>query len=128
MFSREIKAPLIMSQITIYHNPRCSKSRQTLALLEEKGVSPSIIEYLSQPPSPDELSDLLGKLGLAASDLVRKKEPPFSDLGLGSPEVTDADLVAAMCENPILIERPIVTDGDRAVLGRPPENVLALLH
>lgn len=115
-----------MSKITIYHNPRCSKSRQTLALLQENGVEPDVVLYLETPPSQAELTGLLKKLGLAAIELVRTKEEAFKAAGL-SRESDDAALVAAMVEYPKLIERPIVVKGQQAVLGRPPENVLSLL-
>ena len=112
---------------TIYHNPRCSKSRKTLELLQQADVSPEIVEYLTAPPSPEVLLDIVAKLGCEVRDLIRVKESAFSELGLDDDSLDDAALVAAMVENPILIERPIVVKGDRAVIGRPPENVLALL-
>ncbi len=115
-----------MSDFVIYHNPRCSKSRATLALLEEHGIEPTIVEYLDEPPSAARLTELLGKLGLSARQLMRRKEAPYASLGLADVE-DEAALIRAMVEHPILIERPIVEAGDRAVLGRPPENVLALL-
>jgi arsenate reductase len=115
-----------LSEFTIYHNPRCSKSRQTLALLEENGVDPDIVLYLKQPPTASQLRELLGKLGLAAADLLRRGEEAYSESGLG-PDSSERDIVQAMVAHPRLIERPIVVRGDRAVLGRPPENVLALL-
>lgn len=112
--------------VTIYHNPRCSKSRQTLALLRERGVEPTVVEYLKTPPDEATIRALLTKLGLAPRALMRVKESVYRDLGLKG--VTDADaLIRAMAENPILIERPIVVAGDRAVLGRPPEAVLDIL-
>ena len=113
--------------IKIYHNPRCSKSRQTLALLEEKGVEPQVIHYLETPPSAKELKDILEALDLGPRDLMRKKEAPYKDLGLGDEGKTDAALIKAMVETPILIERPIVVNGKRAALGRPPESVLDIL-
>lgn len=115
-----------MSDFKIYHNPRCSKSRATLALLEEHGVSPEIVLYLDTGPDSDELSGLLGKLSMNASDLVRRGEDAYKECGL-SKNSTEQDIIAAMSEHPKLIERPIVVKGDRAVLGRPPENVLGLL-
>jgi arsenate reductase len=113
--------------VTIYHNPRCSKSRQTLALLEEKGVAPKVVEYLKAPPSAAELKRILKKLGLKAHDIVRKGEAVYAEVGLKDRDVSDDELLALMAENPILIERPIVVAGDRAAIGRPPENVLAIL-
>ena len=117
-----------MSDFTIYHNPRCSKSRLTLALLEENGETPEIVLYLESPPSEAGLQDLLAKLGLSPRELMRKGEELFKEKGLADASLTDTQLVAAMVEHPILIERPVVVKGDRAVLGRPPENVLELLN
>ena len=112
--------------ITIYHNPRCGKSRAALALLREHGVEPRIIEYLETPPSAAELRALLGKLGIAARALVRSGEDVFKSK-FGGRTLTDAEWIAAMVADPVLIERPIVVRGDRAVLGRPPEKVRELL-
>ena len=112
---------------SIYHNPRCSKSRQTLALLREKGIEPDIVLYLETPLDSSTLLDLLGKLGLSAAQLVRRSEQEFKDRNLGPPGTSDKQLIAAMVECPKLIERPIVVAGNRAVLGRPPENVLELI-
>jgi arsenate reductase len=111
----------------IYHNPRCSKSRQTLELLRGRGVEPEVIEYLKAPPDEATLARLLGQLGLRPRDLIRAKEPEYQALGLDDPSLDDATLVRAMVEHPKLIERPIVVQGKRAVLGRPPEKVLELL-
>ncbi|MEC8282123.1 MAG: arsenate reductase (glutaredoxin) [Pseudomonadota bacterium] len=113
--------------VTIYHNPRCSKSRQTLALLQERGVTPTVVEYLKTPPDADTLGDILAKLGCPPRQLMRVKEAVYRELGLGDENLSDADLIQAMVDNPILIERPIVLAGDRAALGRPPEAVLAIL-
>jgi len=113
--------------VTIYHNPRCSKSRQTLALLEDKGVAPKIVDYQKTPPSVAELKRILKKLGLKARDIVRKGEARYAELGLKDRDVTDDELLALMVENPILIERPIVVSGDKAALGRPPEAVLKIV-
>ena len=113
--------------VTIYHNPRCSKSRQTLALLQERGVTPTVVEYLKTPPDAATLGDILAKLGCPPRQLMRVKEAVYRELGLGDENLSDADLIQAMVENPILIERPIVLAGDRAALGRPPEAVLAIL-
>ena len=111
---------------TIYHNPRCSKSRETLKLLREEGVSLEIVEYLKTPPSPSELKSILTKLGIGARDLMRRKEAPFKTLDLGRESLSEDDLVQAMAENPVLIERPIVVNGERAAIGRPPEQVLEI--
>ena len=113
-----------MPKATIYHNPRCTKSRQTLALLREHGVEPEIVEYLQTPPDEQTLTKLIKQLGIEAQDLVRKKE--FRELGL--PATDDPQqLVALMAANPQIIERPIVVAGGKARLGRPPEQVLEIL-
>lgn len=113
--------------VTIYHNPRCSKSRQTLALLEDRGLAPEIVLYLDSPPDAATLRRVLGPLGLGPRDLMRRKEAVYKELGLSDPELGEDDLIRAMVENPILIERPIVVAGERAALGRPPEAVLDIL-
>jgi arsenate reductase len=113
--------------IRLFHNPRCSKSRQALALLREHGVEPEVVEYLKQPPTPAELEELLALLDLQPRQLMRKSEAVYKELGLDDPALTPAALIDAMAAHPILIERPIATDGKRAVLGRPPEKVLELL-
>jgi arsenate reductase len=113
--------------VTIYHNPRCSKSRQTLALLEERGIGPRIVDYLKTPPSAAELKTILKKLGLRPRDLMRKGEPLYAELGLKDRDLDDDALIALMVANPILIERPIVVSGGKAALGRPPESVLKIL-
>ena len=112
---------------TIYHNPRCSKSRQTLALLEERGISPRVVDYLKTPPSAAELKAILKKLGLRPRDLMRKGEPIYAELGLKDRDLDDDALIALMVANPILIERPIVVSGGKAAIGRPPESVLEIL-
>jgi|TARA_B100000929_G_C15424053_1_gene392385 arsenate reductase len=115
-----------MSEVTIYHNPRCSKSRQTLELLKEKSIEPEVVEYLKTPPNAAELKDILGKLGLSPDELMRKKEAIYKELGLAG--VSDEnELITAMVNNPKLIERPIVIKGDKAAIGRPPESVLDIL-
>ena len=111
--------------VVIYHNPRCNKSRQTLALLEARGVTPRIVEYLKTPPGEAELKLLLRLLGLTPRQLLRKKEA--AEAGLDKPGLTDAQLISGMVKHPTVIERPIVVNGDRAVLGRPPEAVLKIL-
>ena len=116
-----------MSDIQIYHNPRCSKSRQTLSLLNENGVEPEIILYLETPPSTNQLKMLISQLSITARDLLRKSEDAYKTLNLKNPELSTDELLQAMHDNPKLIERPIVVKGDQAVLGRPPENVLNLL-
>ena len=113
--------------MTILHNPRCSKSRQTLALIEEKGANPEIIEYLKAPPSAAVLDDILTKLGLEPREAMRKQEAPYKELGLDDPALSRGELIAAMAAHPILIERPIVIAGGKARIGRPPEAVLEIL-
>lgn len=113
--------------ITIYHNPRCSKSRAALELLASRGLTPDIVHYLDTPPDAATLRKLLKQLGLPARALLRQKEAEYTELGLSDPTLSDAALIAAMVTHPRLIERPIATDGRRAVIGRPPENVLELL-
>ncbi len=112
--------------VKIYHNPRCSKSRQTLALLKENGIEPKIIEYLKTPPSIDEIRNLLEILGIEARQLMRTGEGIYKELGLKS-ENSESKLIQAMANNPKLIERPIVVNGKKAVIGRPPENVLKII-
>jgi arsenate reductase len=112
---------------TIYHNPRCSKSRSTLELLRNRGIEPDVIEYLKTPPSAAELEAILGKLGMEPRDLMRKGEPAYKEAGLDNPSLDRAALIAAMVAHPELIERPIVLANDKAALGRPPENVLTIL-
>ena len=113
--------------VTIYHNPRCSKSRATLKLLEERGIAPEIVEYLKTPPDAATLDKLLTELGLEPRDLIRRKEAPYRENGLDDEGLTREALIAAMVANPILIERPIVVAGGKAALGRPPEAVLDIL-
>jgi arsenate reductase len=113
--------------VTIYHNPRCSKSRQTLALLNERGQDVEVVEYLETPPDAATLDRLLDGLGLEPRELMRKNEAAYAELGLDAPGLDRAALVAAMVENPILIERPIVVAGNRVALGRPPAAVLEIL-
>ena len=111
----------------IFHNPRCSKSRQTLELLTERGVEPEIIRYLETPPTAQELEHILDLLGLEPRQLMRTKEPEYKALGLDNPELTRAQLIQAMVTTPKLIERPIVLANGKAAIGRPPESVLDIL-
>ena len=115
-----------MSDYTIYHNPRCSKSRETLALLEQAGATPRIVEYLKNPPTAAELKALVSKLGIEPEQLVRKSEEIYKSRYAGK-TLTAAQWIDAMVQHPVLIERPIVIKGKRAILGRPPENVKKLL-
>jgi len=110
--------------LVIYHNPRCTKSRETLALIEKK--KPEIVEYLKTPPSATELKMLLKKLGLSVQDIIRKKEPLFIEK-YKDKKLSDEKWMDVLAKNPVLIERPIVVKGNKAVIGRPPENVLTLL-
>jgi arsenate reductase len=113
-----------MGQVTIYHNPRCTKSRQTLKLIQDYGIEPTVVDYLKSPPDEETLRGLLKKLKLKPSELIRKKE----HAALGLPATDDPEvLIARMAENPQIIERPIVVSGRAARLGRPPEQVLEIL-
>lgn len=116
-----------MSVVTIWHNPRCSKSRQTLQLILDQGIEPVIVEYLKDTPSARAIDDVLCKLGLEPRDLMRKKEPEYHELSLDDASLSRDALISAMVDNPVLIERPVVLRGEQAVLGRPPENVLEVL-
>lgn len=116
-----------MTDLTLYHNPRCSKSRGALELLEARGLQPTLVRYLETPPSADELKTLLGKLGIAARELLRSGEDEYKTLGLADASLSEAQLIEAMVRHPKLIERPILVAGDKAVIGRPPEKVLELL-
>lgn len=113
--------------VTIYHNPRCTKSRQTLQLLEERGINPVIIEYLKSPLSAEQLDELLQKLGMEPRELMRTKETEYKELGLANETLDRQTLINAMIKHPILIERPIVVANGKVVLGRPPEAVLSIL-
>ena len=113
--------------VTIFHNPRCSKSRQTLSLIQEKNIDINIIEYLKTPPDISQLKQMLKKLGYEPRQLMRKSEQIYQDFDLGNENKTAEDLIKAMEQNPILIERPIVLSGEKAVIGRPPESVLNIL-
>ena len=116
-----------MSIVTIYHNPRCSKSRQTLALLTDRNINPEIILYLETPPSTAELTALLAKLNMPARDLLRKGEDAYKENDLNDTSLSEAELIQSMHNFPKLIERPIVVANDKAALGRPPEQVLEIL-
>jgi arsenate reductase len=116
-----------LKSVTIYHNPRCTKSRQTLALLEKRGIQPKIVEYLVTPPTEAELRRLLKLLGISPRELLRTKEEEYKQAKLDRPDVTDAEIIRAMIKYPRLMERPIVVAGNKAALGRPPENVLKII-
>lgn len=113
--------------LTLIHNNRCSKSREALALLEQHGHKAIIRHYLTEPLSVDEITQLLQQLGISARQLLRSKEDIYQELALDNPALSEAELIAAMAAHPKLIERPILTNGHRAMIGRPPEQILALL-
>lgn len=113
--------------VTIYHNPRCSKSRQTLELIRKQGIEPEVVEYLECPPSVSELEGLLRMLGMEPRELMRKQEREYKDAGLDNMSLSRRELIKRMAANPRVIERPIVVVDGKAVIGRPPENVLKLL-
>ena len=117
-----------MSDFIIYHNPRCSKSRQTLEILNQQDVDTEIILYLENPPSAQEVASILQKLSLSSRDIIRKGEEEYKLLNLKDQSLTENELISFMSENPKLIERPIVVKDDKAIIGRPPENVLSLLY
>lgn len=114
-------------EITIYHNPRCSKSRQTLALLEENGIEPTIVDYLKTPPNHQQLDSILRGLNMQPRELMRKGEAQYAELKLSDVKLSRDQLIEAMVNTPKLIERPIVVVGDEIVIGRPPENVLTII-
>lgn len=116
-----------MAKVTIYHNPRCSKSRQTLQLLHDHNIDTKVIEYLKTPPNTQELERILQLLNFTPRDLLRRKEHIYKELNLSNPKLTDNEIIKIMQENPILIERPIVVTASKAVIGRPPENVLEII-
>ncbi|BAP80372.1 arsenate reductase [Pseudomonas sp. MT-1] len=116
-----------MTELILYHNPRCSKSRSALELLEQRGLSPSVIRYLETPPSAAELKQILARLGISPRQLLRSGEEEYKTLNLADPTLTDGQIIDAMVAHPKLIERPILVAGDVAVIGRPPEKVLEIL-
>jgi len=117
-----------MTDITLYHNPRCSKSRAALALLEENEVKPKLVLYLDNAPTIEELQELLRKLGIGLNDLLRRGEPEYDELGLGDESLSESIKLDLVSKHPQLLQRPIAIKGDRAIIGRPPENVLQLLE
>lgn len=114
--------------VTLYHNPRCSKSREALALLQARGITPEVVLYLETAPDSGTLQVLLKKLHLPARSLLRTKEQEYDDLGLADPALSDAQIINAIVQHPRLLERPIAVAGERAVIGRPPEAILALIE
>lgn len=113
--------------VQILHNPRCSKSRTTLQLLQDNGVDPEVILYLETPPDAAQLADILKKLGMSPRELMRKGQSEYKEMGLNDPQLSDEALIEAMLKSPILIERPIVLANQKAAIGRPPESVLEIL-
>lgn len=116
-----------MTTAKIYHNPRCSKSRATLALLNQKVTDIEIIHYLETPPSPEEIADILARLAIRPRDVLRRNEDLYKSLNLDNPTLTDEQLIAIISQNPKLLERPIVIYGNKAAIGRPPETILEIL-
>ncbi len=114
-------------EITIYHNPRCSKSRQTLAILEDNGIEPTIVNYLTTPPSHQQLDSILRGLNMSPQEFIRKGEAEYKEQNLNDDSLSRDQLIGAMVNTPKLIERPIVVVGDEIIIGRPPENVLTIL-
>jgi arsenate reductase len=114
-------------KIKIYHNPKCSKSREALALLQQKKIAPEIVEFLKNPPTEAELVAILAALKLSARDVLRTKEPEYKELGLSNQKITEKQIIGLIVSNPKLLERPIVVNGKKAVIGRPTENILAIL-
>ena len=113
--------------VTIWHNPRCATSRRVLEIIRNKGIEPHVVEYLKTPPSAKEIKAVLAKLKLGARDLLRRKEPAYATQKLDDEKLSDAALIRAMTEHPVLIERPVVLAGRRAVLARPPERVFEVI-
>lgn len=113
--------------VTIYHNPRCSKSRQTLALIRDRGIEPEIVEYLKQPPGPEEIKRIIDRLGIPVRDIMRRGEPEYRELGLDDESLEDEELIGAIGAHPKLLQRPIVVCGQQVRIGRPPEAVEEIL-
>ena len=118
----------VLSDVTIYHNPRCSKSRQTLELIRSRDIEPRIVLYLKSPRTADELDEILNRLSMDAAELIRTSESIYSELNPGQLKLSRTDAIELMVANPRLIQRPIVVAGDQAIIGRPPENVLRILQ
>lgn len=116
-----------MTDLTLYHNPRCSKSRGALELLEARGLAPTVVRYLETPLNAAQLKALLAKLGISARQLLRTGEDEYKALNLADASLSEAQLIAAIAEHPKLMERPILETTDKAIIGRPPENVLEIL-
>jgi len=116
-----------VEKLTIYHNPSCSKSRETLAILQDNNRQPEIIEYLQQPPSKEELTSIVKLLGISPRQLLRTGEPEYREAELDNESTTDEQIIAAICEYPPLLQRPIVVQGNKAIIGRPPSRVLEII-
>lgn len=114
-------------QVTIYHNPRCSKSRQALALLQENNIDPNIVLYLDTPPKPTEIKSLLSLLGMSAQEIIRKKEKEYSELELNKENLSENELIETLSKHPKLIERPILVVNNKAIIARPPEKLLEVI-
>ena len=115
------------TRLVIYHNPSCSKSRETLQILENSNLNPTIVEYLDNPPTRQELKKIIGMLNVSARDLLRTGEQVYADANLDREALSEDEIIAAICQHPILLQRPIVVSGERAVIGRPPARVLELI-
>jgi arsenate reductase len=115
------------SDVRIYLNPKCTKCRLSMQLLDDNGINPDVVEYLNKPPTTTELNEILDLLGLEPRELMRQHEMPYKELNLGNESLSRAELIQAMVDNPILIERPIVIKGNKATIGRPPEKILDIL-
>lgn len=118
---------MINDRLIIYHNPGCSKSRETLQLLEDNNLLPRVIEYLDEPPTRQELKTVMQMLGVSARDLLRTTEPIYADAKLDNDVLTEDEIITAICEHPVLLQRPIVVSGGRAIIGRPPAKVLDII-
>lgn len=125
--ARPFAQEVALSDTIIFHNPRCSKSRETLSLLESQGIQPTVVRYLETPPSAEELDRILTQLGMEPQELMRTKEDRYEELGLAGKTLSRQEAIRVMVENPVLIERPIVVRGNKAVIGRPPERIKELL-
>jgi arsenate reductase len=114
-------------KVVIYHNPKCSKSRETLHILQDNNIEPEIVDYLEDPPSAQQLKNIIAMLGISARDLVRSTEPAHKEANLGDDSLSDDDIIEAICEYPVLLQRPIVICGNKAIIGRPPVRVLEII-
>ena len=115
------------ARLTIYHNPSCSKSRETMQILHGKNLNPRVIEYLNDPPTQQELKTIIEMLGISARDLLRTTEPVYQEARLDDEALSEDEIITAICQHPLLLQRPIVVSGNRAVIGRPPTKVLEII-